>query len=64
MQVLRYFDDSDVTHVEGAVDPVRDREIINTELMYADLQQVEKAFPALEKKAKSTKDTLLLQEAE
>lgn len=64
VQVLRYFHDSDVTHVEWAVDPVRDREIINTELMFADLQQVEKAFPALEKKAKSTKETLLMQEYE
>lgn len=62
VQVLRYFQDNDVTHVEGGVDPLRDMDIINTELIFADLQQLEKAFPALEKKAKSSKDVLLLQE--
>lgn len=64
VQVLRYFSDTDVTHVEWAVDPLRDREIINTELMFADLQQLEKAFAPLEKKAKTTKDALVMQEYE
>lgn len=62
VQVLRYFADSDVTHVEWWVDPVRDRDIINTELLFADLQQVEKAIAPLEKKARSSKDPLFLQE--
>lgn len=62
VQVLRYFADSDVTHVEWGVDPLRDREIINTELLFSDLQQIEKAVAPLEKKAKSSKDPLFLQE--
>ena len=52
MQVLRYFKDSDVVHVEGGVDPLRDREIINTELIFSDLEQIEKTLPNLQKKAK------------
>ncbi|WP_457644702.1 GTPase, partial [Persephonella sp.] len=40
--VVRCFDDSDVVHVEGSVNPVRDAEIIETELILADLQTVEK----------------------
>ena len=52
VQVLRYFKDSDVVHVEGWVDPERDREIINTELIFADLEQVERVLPTLQKRAK------------
>ena len=52
VQVLRYFKDSDVVHVEGGVDPLRDREIINTELIFSDLEQIEKTLPNLQKKAK------------
>ncbi|MCW5749216.1 MAG: redox-regulated ATPase YchF [Alphaproteobacteria bacterium] len=52
-QVLRCFEDSDVTHVSGSVDPVRDAEIIETELMLADLESLEKRLPNLQKKAKS-----------
>jgi GTP-binding protein YchF len=52
-QVLRCFEDSDVTHVAGDVDPVRDAEIIETELMLADLDSLEKRLPTLQKKAKS-----------
>jgi GTP-binding protein YchF len=52
-QVLRCFEDSDVTHVAGHVDPVRDAEIIETELMLADLESLEKRLPNLQKKAKS-----------
>ena len=50
--VLRCFEDSDITHVEGDTNPVRDAEIIETELILADLESVEKRIPALEKKAK------------
>jgi hypothetical protein len=50
--VLRCFEDGDVTHVAGNVDPVRDAEIVETELMLADLDSVEKRLPALEKRAK------------
>ena len=52
VQVLRYFKDSDVVHVEWEVDPERDREIINTELIFADLEQVERVLPTLQKRAK------------
>ncbi|MGE3769607.1 MAG: redox-regulated ATPase YchF [Bdellovibrionales bacterium] len=52
VHVLRCFEDGDVTHVEGGVDPVRDAEIVETELMLADLDSLEKRKPALEKRAK------------
>ncbi len=51
-QVIRVFDDPDVTHVDGDVEPSRDIETINTELILADLQTLEKALPRLEKDAK------------
>lgn len=51
-QVLRCFDDEDITHVEGATDPIRDSEIIETELIIADLESVEKRIANTEKKAK------------
>jgi GTP-binding protein YchF len=50
--VLRCFEDDDVTHVEGKIDPVADAETVETELMLADLESLEKRLPALEKKAK------------
>lgn len=56
VQVLRHFQDSDIVHVEGGVDPLRDREIINTELIFADLEQIEKNLPAMQKKAKITQN--------
>jgi ribosome-binding ATPase len=55
-QVIRVFDDPDVTHVDGDVAPLRDIETINTELILADLQTLEKALPRLEKEARTTKD--------
>jgi GTP-binding protein YchF len=50
--VVRCFEDSDVTHVEGRVDPIADAETIETELMLADLESLEKRRGAIEKKAK------------
>ena len=50
--VARCFEDGEVIHVEGRVDPLADLEIIETELMLADLESLEKRLPALEKKAK------------
>jgi GTP-binding protein YchF len=55
VHVVRCFEDSDITHVEGAIDPLRDIEIIETELMLSDLESLEKRMPALEKKLR-TKD--------
>ena len=50
--VVRCFEDSDVTHVEGKIDPIADIETIETELMLADLDSLERRVDALEKKAK------------
>jgi GTP-binding protein YchF len=52
VHVVRCFEDSDVTHVEGKIDPVADIETIETELMLADLDSLEKRVDSLEKKAK------------
>ncbi len=54
--VARCFEDRDVTHVEGRVDPLADLEIIETELMLADLESLEKRIPNLEKRAKTGGD--------
>jgi len=51
--VVRCFDDPDVTHVLGSVDPVRDREIVETELALADLETVLRRIERVEKKARS-----------
>ncbi|MGW0519158.1 redox-regulated ATPase YchF [Crossiella sp. NPDC003009] len=55
-QVIRVFDDPDVVHVDGRVDPSSDIETINTELILADLQTLDKAIPRLEKEARTQKD--------
>ena len=54
--MLRCFEDGDITHVEGTIDPIRDAEIIETELVLADLESLEKRIPAMEKKAKNDKE--------
>ncbi|MFC2629111.1 MAG: redox-regulated ATPase YchF [Lancefieldella rimae] len=55
-EVVRYFSDPDVVHVEGRVDPEQDVDIIQTELILADLGTLERAIPKLEKEAKRDKD--------
>jgi GTP-binding protein YchF len=55
-QVVRAFSDPNVVHVDGKISPGDDIETINTELMLADLQTLEKALPRLEKEAKLRKD--------
>jgi ribosome-binding ATPase len=74
IHVLRCFEDSDVSHVEGRIDPVSDAETVDTELMLADLESLERRMAALEKKMKTgdkeaklqlalmTKATALLQD--
>ena len=52
LQVVRCFDDPDITHVDGTVDPIRDIETIETELILADLDSVEKRIDKLKKQAK------------
>src|SRR6201998_1177033 len=51
--VLRCFEDGNVTHVEGRIDPVSDADTVETELMLADLESLERRIVPLEKKAKS-----------
>src|SRR5689334_3014006 len=64
VHVVRCFEDSDVTHVEGRIDPIADIDTIETELMLADLESLEKRLDNLEKKAKGSdkeaKETLEL----
>jgi ribosome-binding ATPase len=55
-QVTRVFTDPDVTHVDGSVNPASDIETINTELILADLQTLERVLPRLEKEARINKD--------
>lgn len=62
LHVVRCFDDPNIIHVAGSVDPLRDIETINTELMLADLDSVEKKKQNVEKKAKSSKDHDILSE--
>lgn len=52
-QVVRCFEDGNITHVEGSVDPIRDIETIKIELNLADLESIEKRMQRLEKKAKA-----------
>jgi GTP-binding protein YchF len=51
--VLRCFEDDDITHVENRIDPLADAEVVETELMLADMESLEKRISATEKKAKS-----------
>src|ERR1700741_3937421 len=53
VHVLRCFEDDDITHVENRIDPIGDAETVETELMLADLESLEKRVKPLEKKAKS-----------
>ncbi|MGE0226290.1 MAG: redox-regulated ATPase YchF [Acetobacteraceae bacterium] len=52
IHVLRCFEDSDVTHVEGSIDPLRDAEVVETELMLADLESLEKRLLQAQKRAR------------
>jgi len=53
LHVLRCFDDANITHVEGSVDPVRDKEIIETELQLKDLETIERRMEKVAKQAKT-----------
>ena len=53
LHVLRCFDDGGVAHVDGAVDPLRDAEVVETELMLADLESLEGRIEPLTKKARA-----------
>ncbi|MGD2071797.1 MAG: redox-regulated ATPase YchF, partial [Gemmatimonadota bacterium] len=61
--VLRCFEDPDVTHVLGDVDPIRDRDIVETELELADLETVERRLERVEKKARTGEKDAIAEEA-
>ncbi len=63
VQVVRCFDDEDVLHVSGSVDPVRDIEVINTELMLADLETVRKRRERVAKEVKRGDKTAAAEDA-
>jgi len=63
VQVVRCFEDADIHHVTGSVDPVRDIEIITTELVLADLEAVQKRLASVAKDAKRGDKEALAQEA-
>jgi GTP-binding protein YchF len=52
LQIVRCFEDENITHVEGSIDPVRDIEIIETELLLADMEALEKRISTLTRRAK------------
>ena len=56
LHLLRCFDDDNVVHVDGSVNPIRDKEIIDTELQLKDLETIETRLPKVEKAAKSGGD--------
>ena len=64
VEVVRCFEDSNVIHVENEVDPIRDIEIINLELIFADLEVVENRLNRIGKKGAMTKDKDVLKEIE
>ena len=64
VEVVRCFEDNNIIHVENTVDPIRDIEIIDIELMLSDLEMIVTRLGKIEKKAISTKDKELLKEVE
>jgi len=63
VHVVRCFDDPNIIHVNGKVDPLRDIDVINTELLLADLETVQKRYTKIEKTAKVSTDKALKAEA-
>ena len=61
IHVLRCFEDQDITHVHGKIDPIHDAEIVETELIIGDLESVDKRIASNEKKLKSGDKKLLKQ---
>lgn len=56
LHVLRCFDDEDVVHIKGGVDPLRDREIVDTELLLADMESVQRRLEKMKKKRHAEKE--------
>lgn len=55
VEVIRCFDDENITHVSGKIDPLGDIEVINLELIYSDIESIEKRIPKVEKQLKADK---------
>ncbi|MDA3932286.1 MAG: redox-regulated ATPase YchF [Tenericutes bacterium] len=64
VQVVRCFDDDEVTHVDGSIDPLRDIETILIELIFADIEVIEKRLPKLKKQASIKTEKLIIKEYE
>ena len=64
IHLIRGFEDSQVTHVCGGPDPVRDQEIVNTELLLSDMERCQKRLQKIQKTARSTGDKKLKKESE
>ena len=64
VEVVRCFEDNNITHVEGGVNPIRDIEIINIELILADLEIIDNRIEKIAKKAETTKEKEALAELE
>jgi len=64
MQVVRCFDDEEIIHVEGTIDPTRDLEIIKKELILKDLDRIQKNIVEIEKKLRAKKDKDLQDEVD
>lgn len=62
-EVVRIFEDSDITHVHGDIDPIKDIEVINLELVLADLQSVSKRLQSVERDAKRGDKAAIAEEA-
>ncbi len=58
LHMVRCFEDGNITHVEGSIDPIRDVEIIESELIFADIEQIDKKIDKLKREAKSKKDAI------
>ena len=64
VEVVRCFDDANITHVEGGTNPIRDIEIIDVEFIFYDLEVINKSLSKIEKKAISTKDKDAIKEVQ
>ena len=60
IHVIRCFEDENITHVSGSIDPIRDMKIINLELLFADIETIQRVLQRVEKKAKNTNNKALV----
>ena len=60
IHVIRCFEDENITHVSGSIDPIRDMKIINLELLFADIETIQRVLQSVEKKAKNTNNKALV----